>query len=63
LPQKGSSPLTEARLPFLPRSVGVICGRESAAMRDVVDISRRRWPAVDLEVREVAVQVRSQSPR
>jgi exodeoxyribonuclease VII large subunit len=43
-------------LPFLPRSVGVICGRESAAMRDVVDISRRRWPAVDLEVREVAVQ-------
>ncbi|HZG96062.1 MAG TPA: exodeoxyribonuclease VII large subunit [Mycobacteriales bacterium] len=43
-------------LPFLPRSVGLICGRESAAMRDVVNISRRRWPAVDLEVREVAVQ-------
>lgn len=43
-------------LPFLPRSVGVICGRESAAMRDVVDNARRRWPAVHLEVREVAVQ-------
>jgi exodeoxyribonuclease VII large subunit len=43
-------------LPFLPRSVGVICGRESAAMRDVVGNARRRWPAVHLEVREVAVQ-------
>jgi exodeoxyribonuclease VII large subunit len=43
-------------LPFLPRSVGIICGRESAALRDVVDNARRRWPAVHLEVREVAVQ-------
>ncbi len=43
-------------LPFLPRSVGVICGRESAALRDVVENTRRRWPAVHLEIREVAVQ-------
>ncbi|MGP9844646.1 exodeoxyribonuclease VII large subunit [Brachybacterium sp. 107] len=43
-------------LPFLPRVVGLICGRESAAERDVVVNARRRWPAVDFEIREVAVQ-------
>ncbi|MDN5900024.1 MAG: exodeoxyribonuclease VII large subunit [Brachybacterium sp.] len=43
-------------LPFLPRAVGLICGRESAAERDVVVNARRRWPAVQFEIREVAVQ-------
>lgn len=43
-------------LPFLPRSVGLICGRASAAERDVVENARRRWPAVRFAVREVAVQ-------
>jgi exodeoxyribonuclease VII large subunit len=43
-------------LPFLPRSVGVISGGSSAALRDVVENTRRRWPAVHLEIREVAVQ-------
>lgn len=43
-------------LPFLPRRVGLICGRASAAMRDVVDNARRRWPAVEFEIREVPVQ-------
>ena len=43
-------------LPFLPRVVGLICGRESAAERDVVVNARRRWPAVQFEIREVAVQ-------
>ena len=43
-------------LPFLPRTVGLICGRESAAERDVVVNARRRWPAVNFEIREVAVQ-------
>lgn len=43
-------------LPFLPRRVGLICGRESAAERDVVVNARRRWPAVEFEIREVAVQ-------
>ena len=44
------------KLPFLPRSVGVISGGNSAALRDVVENTRRRWPAVHLEIREVAVQ-------
>ncbi len=43
-------------LPFLPRRVGLICGRASAAERDVVENARRRWPAVRFETREVAVQ-------
>lgn len=43
-------------LPFLPRRVGLVCGRASAAMRDVLDNARRRWPAVEFEVREVPVQ-------
>ncbi len=43
-------------LPFLPGRVGLICGRASAAERDVVDNARRRWPAVRFVIREVAVQ-------
>ena len=43
-------------LPFLPRAVGLVCGRASAAERDVVENARRRWPAVRFEIRAVAVQ-------
>jgi len=43
-------------LPFLPAVVGLVCGRASAAERDVVENARLRWPAVRFELREVAVQ-------
>jgi exodeoxyribonuclease VII large subunit len=43
-------------LPFLPRVVGLVCGRASAAEKDVVENARRRWPSVRFEIREVAVQ-------
>ena len=43
-------------LPFLPGTVGLVCGRASAAERDVVENARRRWPAVRFEIRAVAVQ-------
>jgi len=43
-------------LPFLPHRVGLVCGRASAAERDVLENARRRWPAVRFEVRNVAVQ-------
>ena len=43
-------------LPFLPRVVGLICGRESKAEHDVVVNARARWPQVRFEIREVAVQ-------
>ncbi len=44
------------RLPFLPDVVGLICGRASAAEKDVVDNARRRWPEVTFDIRPVAVQ-------
>jgi exodeoxyribonuclease VII large subunit len=43
-------------LPFLPRQVGLVTGRDSAAERDVVENARRRWPSVRFAVRQVAVQ-------
>jgi exodeoxyribonuclease VII large subunit len=43
-------------LPFLPHKIGLICGRSSAAEKDVVENARRRWPAVQFEIRTVSVQ-------
>jgi len=43
-------------LPFLPHKIGLICGRASAAEKDVVENARRRWPAVQFEIRTVSVQ-------
>ena len=43
-------------LPFLPRRVGLVCGRGSAAERDVLDNARRRWPGVEFTIENVAVQ-------
>lgn len=43
-------------LPFLPHKIGLICGRASAAEKDVVQNARRRWPAVQFEIRTVSVQ-------
>ena len=43
-------------LPFLPATIGLICGRNTAAERDVVMNVRRRWPAAQFEIRQVAVQ-------
>jgi exodeoxyribonuclease VII large subunit len=43
-------------LPLLPQKVGLICGRNTDAEKDVVENARRRWPAVEFEIREVTVQ-------
>jgi exodeoxyribonuclease VII large subunit len=43
-------------LPFLPTTVGLICGRGSAAERDVRENAKRRWPAVRFRTEAVAVQ-------
>jgi exodeoxyribonuclease VII large subunit len=43
-------------LPFLPRRIGLICGRDSAARHDVQEVAYRRWPATAFAVEEVAVQ-------
>ena len=44
------------RLPFLPATVGLVCGRASAAEHDVLENAKRRWPAVRFRVENVAVQ-------
>jgi exodeoxyribonuclease VII large subunit len=43
-------------VPFLPRAVGLVCGRGSAAEHDVLENARRRWPGVRFRVDNVAVQ-------
>lgn len=43
-------------LPFLPRRIGLVTGRATAAERDVLAGVQRRWPAARVEVRQVAVQ-------
>lgn len=43
-------------LPLLPHRIGLITGRNSDAMKDVLRNAALRWPAVEFEVREVAVQ-------
>ena len=43
-------------LPFLPRAVGLITGRASAAESDVLANARARWPAVRFRIENTAVQ-------
>jgi len=49
-------PRRKRRPPFLPHRIGLITGRASAAERDVLSNTRRRWPAIDFRVENVAVQ-------
>jgi exodeoxyribonuclease VII large subunit len=44
------------RLPFLPRRIGLITGRASAAEHDVVINAQRRWPAVGFRICHTATQ-------
>lgn len=49
-------PARKRRPPFLPNRIGLITGRASAAERDVLTNAKRRWPAVEFRVINVAVQ-------
>lgn len=51
-----TSPDLKKPIPFLPRRIGLITGRGSAAEKDVLVNARGRWPAADFEIRTVAVQ-------
>ncbi|MEU9806527.1 exodeoxyribonuclease VII large subunit [Mycobacterium sp. NPDC050853] len=52
--------LFDARLkrpvPFLPRCIGLITGRASAAEHDVISVATARWPAVQFAVRNTPAQ-------
>lgn len=50
------APERKRPVPFLPRTIGLVTGRASAAERDVVDNARRRWAAVQFRIENVAVQ-------
>jgi exodeoxyribonuclease VII large subunit len=41
---------------LLPKKIGLICGRNTDAEKDVVENAKRRWPSVEFEIREVTVQ-------
>ncbi|MBA2697577.1 MAG: exodeoxyribonuclease VII large subunit [Nocardioidaceae bacterium] len=49
-------PARKRPLPFLPRRIGLIVGRNSAAERDVVDNAIRRWPGVEFRQEYAVVQ-------
>ncbi len=49
-------PERKQKLPFLPRKVGLITGRDTDALKDVVVNARRRWPATQFEIKEIALQ-------
>jgi exodeoxyribonuclease VII large subunit len=49
-------PARKRRLPFLPRSVGLVVGRSSAAEHDILDNARKRWPGVVFKVEYAVVQ-------
>ena len=50
------APERKRRLPFLPRGVGLVTGRDSAAERDVLQVARGRWPGVRFRTVHTSVQ-------
>jgi len=44
------------RLPFLPRRIGLVTGKDSDAEKDVLRNAQLRWPAVQFRIRYAAVQ-------
>ncbi|MGV0345410.1 Exodeoxyribonuclease VII large subunit [Corynebacterium coyleae] len=49
-------PARKRPLPYLPKKVGLITGRGSAAERDVVTVAQGRWPQVNFEIINTPVQ-------
>ncbi|HJQ03664.1 MAG TPA: exodeoxyribonuclease VII large subunit [Jatrophihabitans sp.] len=50
------APERKLPLPFLPHTIGLITGRASAAERDVVDNTHRRFPGARFAIESVATQ-------
>lgn len=49
-------PRRKKRLPLVPRLIGLVTGADSAAERDVLTNTTRRWPAARFRVRHALVQ-------
>lgn len=50
------APERKKPLPVLPGRIGLITGRASDAMKDILRNTHARWAAAEFEIREVAVQ-------
>ena len=50
------------RLPFLPTKVGLITAPKSAAERDVLEVAKRRWPAVEFTIVHCTMQGARSAP-
>ncbi len=51
-------PARKKPLPFLPTTIGLVVGRDTAAEKDVLHNARRRWPEVRFRTEHSAVQGR-----
>ncbi|MFH1024461.1 MAG: exodeoxyribonuclease VII large subunit [Planctomycetota bacterium] len=49
-------PARKRPLPFLPRTVGIVTSPTGAAVRDMIAVLRKRFPAVNILLRPVRVQ-------
>lgn len=50
------NPEFKKKIPFLPKRVGVITSKTGAVIRDIINVTTRRYPNVDLLVYPAAVQ-------
>ncbi|HEX8848893.1 MAG TPA: exodeoxyribonuclease VII large subunit [Gemmatimonadaceae bacterium] len=50
------APERKRPLPRYPRRIGVVTSPDGAAIRDVIAVARRRWPAIEIVVIPAAVQ-------
>ena len=48
--------LIKRKYPFLPKRVGVITSKTGAVIKDIINVSTRRYPSVDLLIYPAAVQ-------
>jgi len=49
-------PSHKRQIPFLPRTVGVVTSPSGAAVRDILNITARRFPSVDMIIAPASVQ-------
>jgi len=49
-------PVHKKPIPFLPRKIGVITSPSGAVIRDILTITRRRFPSIDILIAPVRVQ-------
>lgn len=49
-------PSLKKKIPFLPRRIGVVTSSTGAAIRDILNITERRFPSIDILIAPVRVQ-------